>query len=323
MKRKIKTFDYNFKRDNFFSFLKGIIKILFIIYIIFFIIFLFLEKGLTELSLIIPLIPVSGLFLINILLMIYHLIFSPLEISFTKETVSWKTNSRKRILINLSDIQYVRNGLSHSKFNGTYYNDRYTLFLKDGKKYTLDCFMFRNRYIIDKILIDTTADYNENSVKYLQKNIGTFLKTYNEDKYIFYVDKYRLKLFSGVICLILFISLLIYKIFFIGMIFAVISALLLALPIKIILDLKNRNVVFQNIFGFKTADIYSSETKKLIINNKFNISISINSNNPKQKYKSFSLSSYNASDRKRIFEILSLIFENKTDFNLDGKELLF
>ena len=84
MKRKAETFNYNFKRDGFFSFSKSMIKFLLIIYIIFFIIFFFLEKGVTILSLIIPLIPVTGLFVISILQIVYRLMFSPREIALTE-----------------------------------------------------------------------------------------------------------------------------------------------------------------------------------------------------------------------------------------------
>ena len=118
MKRKAETSDYNFKRDRPFPFLKGVIKYLLFIYIIFFIIFSFLEKGITEISAVIPFIPVIGLFFISIFQLIWHFIFSPPEITFSKNTVCWKTNTRKQILINFSAILYVKNGISHSRFNG-------------------------------------------------------------------------------------------------------------------------------------------------------------------------------------------------------------
>ena len=320
MKRKAETSDYNFKRDRPFPFLKGVIKYLLFIYIIFFIIFSFLEKGLTEISAVIPFIPVIGLFFISIFQLIWHFIFSPPEITFSKNTVCWKTNTRKQILINFSDILYVKNGISHSRFNGTYYNDKYYIFLKNGKKYKLDFFLFANKYSIDKMIMNITKIYNENSVKYIRKNTGTFFKIYNEDKYIFYTAKYKLKLLLGIAFFILFIILLIYKIFFIGMISLALSVFLLAVPVKTILNLKNRDIAFQNIFGYKTADIYSRKTKKLIFNNKFSINISMNPNDPRQRYRSFSLEAYNIQDRKKIIEILCLIFENKIEFNFDGKE---
>ena len=318
MKRR--TLNYCFKRDGLFSFLKSLIKNLLFVYIIFFIIFFFLEKGITEISVTIPFIPVTGLFFISILQIIWYFVFSPPEITFTRDTVCWKTNSRKQILINISDILYVKNGISHSRFNGTYYNDKYSIFLKNGKKYTLDFFLFANRYSIDKTLMNITEIYNENFVKYIRKNTGTFFKIYNEDKYIFYTAKYKQKLFLGTAFFILFIILLIYKIFFIGMISIALSVLLLAAPVKTILHLKNRDIAFQNIFGYKTSDTYSCETKKLIITNKFSISISVNTDGSKQKYRTFSLGSYNVQDRKKILEILCLIFENKIEFNFDGKE---
>ena len=320
MKRKTETFDYYFKRGRLFSFLKGIIKNLLFIYIIFFISFSFLEKGITEISITIPFIPVIGLFFISILQIIWYFIFSPLEITFTKNTVSWKTNSQKQILINISDILYVKNGSSHSRFNGTYYNDKYYIFLKNGKKYTLDFFLFSNRYSIDKMFMNITEIYNENSIKYIRKNTGIFFKIYNKDKYIFYTAKYKLRLFFGIVFFILFIILLIYKIFFIGMILSALSVFLIAAPVKATLNLKNRDLAFQSIFGYKTSDIYSRETKKLIINNKFSINISVNPNDPKQRYRSFSLGAYDIQDRKKIIEILCLIFENKIEFNFDGKE---
>ena len=322
MKRKTEAFDYSFKRDGLFSFLKNIIKFLLVIYIIFFIIFFFLEKGITKVSIIIPLIPVALLFFISLLQIIYHFILSPREITLTRDSFSWKTNNRKHISINPSDILYVKTGLSRSRFNGVYYNDRYSIFLKDGEKYVLDFFMFSNRYIIDKTLTDITQIYNNNIAGYLKKNTGLFFKTYNEEKYIFYMSKYKLKFFTGIISFFLFIFLFIYKIFFFGMLFAFFSVLLLAWPVKIVLNLKNRNIVFKNIFNYKTADVYSAESKKLIINNKFNVSISVISNDPGQKDKNFSLQTYNSRDRKKILEILCLIFENKIEINFDGKELL-
>ncbi len=320
MKRKAETFDYYFKRDGLFSFLKSIIKNLLFVYIIFFIIFSFLEKGITDVSVTISLIPVIMLFFISILQIICHFAFSPSEITFTKDTVSWKTNGKKQVLINLSDILYVKNGISHSRFNGTYYNDKYYIFLKNGEKYTLDCFLFTNRHFIDKVLMNATEIYNKNSINYIRKNTGTFFKIYNEDKYIFYAAKHKLKLFLGIVFFILSIILLIYKIFFIGMILATLSVFLLAAPVKTTLNLKNRNIAFQNIFGYKTSDIYSRKTKKLIINNKFNINISVNSDDPKQRYRTFSLGAYDIQNRKKIIEILCLIFENKIEFNFDGKE---
>ena len=323
MKRKSEPLYYNFKRNGFFSFWKSMIKFLLIIYVIFFVIFFFLEKGVTELTLIIPLIPVTGLFLISILQIIYHLIFSPPEITLTENTINWKTNRKKHIIINLSDISYVKNSLSHSRFNGTYYNNRYTIFLKDGKKYLIDCFMFSDIYTIDKTLIDTTKTYNENIIKYLRKNTGNFLKTYNEEKYTFYTARHKLKFLLGMTLFFLSVFLFIYKIFFIGMIFAAFSVFLIAWPVKIILDIRNKNIIFKNIFGYKTSHISSDKIKKLVINNKFNVVFSVKPNDPKQKYRNFSLEPYNGSDKKKIFKILCLIFENKIEFNFDGKEPLF
>ena len=323
MKRKAEPLYYSFKRYGSFSFLKSMIKFLLIIYIIFFIIFFFLEKGITKISLIIPLIPVTGLFLISILQIVYHLIFSPPEITLAENTISWKTNSKKYIIINLSDISYVKNGLSHSKFSGTYYNNRYTIFLKNGEKYPINCFMFPDVYIIDKILIDITKTYNENIIKYLCKNTGNFLKIYNEEKYIFYTTGYKLKFLLGTALFFLSVFLFIYKIFFIGIILAAFSVFLIVRPVKIILDIRNKNIIFKNIFGYKTSYISSAKIKKLVINNKFNIIFSVKPSDPKQKYRSFSLDSYNNTDRKKIFEMLCLIFENKIEFNLDGKEAVF
>ena len=46
----------------------------------------------------------------------------------------------------------------------------------------------------------------------------------------------------------------------------------------------------------------------------------MNPNDPRQRYRSFFLEAYNIQDRKKIIEILCLIFENKIEFNFDGKE---
>ena len=197
------------------------------------------------------------------------------------------------------------------------------IFLKDGKKYLIDCFMFSDIYTIDKILINITKIYNENIIKYLRKNTGNFLKMYNEEKYIFYTARHKLKFLLGMTLFFLSVFLFIYKIFFIGMIFAAFSVFLIAWPVKIILDLRNKNIIFKNIFGYKTSHISSDKIKKLVINNKFNVVFSVKPNDPKQKYRNFSLEPYNGSDKKKIFEILCLIFENKIEFNLDGKEPLF
>ena len=106
------------------------------------------------------------------------------------------------------------------------------------------------------------------------------------------------------------------------MIFTAFSVFLLAWPVKIILDLKSRSVIFKNIFGCKTSYIPSAKIRKLIVNNKFNVTFSLRPNEPDQKYRDFSLGAYNAADRKKIFEIFCLIFENKIEFNLNGKEPL-
>lgn len=319
------TYNYEFRRVSLFSYLKNMFKSFLIIYIIIFIIFFLLEKGITMVSLTVPLLPASLVLLSFFTVVIGSLLSAPLRISLLSSSINCEFSNKNSFYINTSDILYVKNHISHTKRSGNYYNDKYSIFLKDGEKLTINCSLFSKSdvYAIDSLLMDTTNSYNENYIKHLQKNSGYFSKKYTESEYTFYISGYKIGIILGIFSFVLCVFLFVKQIFLFGLIAFGISAAIIFSPSKVILNIKNRQIILKNIFNLTVSDILSSETKKLIINNKFYVSASAEQlNNNNKKLKTFKLSSYKEKDKKSINEILHLIFENKIKFDLNGKEPL-
>ena len=320
-----KIYNYEFTRVKLIKSLKSIILSILVIYIIFFIIFSLLEKGITVVSLLIPAIPASLVFLITIIYIMSNLVSSPIRIEVFNNHFSCDFKYKNSFYINTTEILYVKNHTSHTKSKGVYYNKKYTIFNMDGEKYTINCDLYAGSdlYYIESYLMEITKSYNEKKIKYFKKNIDNFSKKYVESEYIFYNPMYKFALIFCIIPFLLSIFLFIKGIFLFGLLFLGIFFAITLSPAKMILNMKSRKVILKSIFNIKVQSIVSSDIKKLLFKNKFFVSGEAVYKNSKSKCKSFKINGYKKDEIVSIIEILHIIFENKVEFCLDSKEPIF
>ena len=229
---------------------------------------------------------------------------------------------KKVFHINTDDILYVKRHKGHSKTQGTYYKDKYTLFLKNEKKFRINCFIFRNSSDINFFFTNITRLYNENYIEDIQNKKSIFCDTYHEDKYRFYVLRDGFIFLLTLCLLFLFIFLIFNRIFFPAIIVFAILAAIPAIPVKIIMNISKKTITLKSAFGIKIRKISGYDTKQIIITNNFNISVTAILDENRKKQKTFSLSLYKPKDRGKIFEILHIIFQNKVLYTLNGDEPL-
>ena len=323
---KNNNFIYESKIGFLFPF-KDTAVVLAFIYALLFLFFIFLEKGITKVSFLIPLLILSAVSSIVILFLlsafIWEFLSSPYKIFAADNYMTCKFLLRKSVRVNIDDILYVKRHKGHSKYGGPYYKNKYTLFFENRKKFTVGFFIFRNSSnSLEYIFTSVNRSCNERYIRYLTKNNNRFYAEYNNDKYCFSVLRSGLLIFIDIVLLFLTIFLVIHKIFFPGIIIFAACAVIPAVPVKIIMDISEKNVILKSAFGFKIQKIFNSDIKKIIINNTFTIAVTAVSEESRKKPKTFCLSFYKSKDREKIFEILHIIFKDRISFELKGDELL-
>ena len=328
-KNENNSFNYESKIESL-SFLKDLAAVFAkpaaIIYIILVLLFTFAEQGINKTVVLAPLLIFSAvffiIFLLFFMLFIWEALFSPYKIYVRNNYITCKFFYRKTVSINIDDILFIKRHKGYSKTRGTYYKNKYTLLLKNGKKFLINCFIFKNSSDLNFFFTDITRLYNKKYIKYVQNEKDSFSDIYSENKYCFHV-------FHDSIMILITLCLLFFLIFFISnkmffpaiIVFAILAAIP-AVPVKIIMNISEETVILKSVCGIKTHRISYYDTKQIVITNNLDISVTAIFIEKKKKKKTFSLSFYKSQDRDKIFKILNIIFKDEVLFNLNGDEAL-
>jgi hypothetical protein len=319
------NFYYESKIGFLFPF-KGTIITFFVIYALLVLFFTFINGEITKVSFLIPLFIILSVFsiviLFFVLLFIWNALFSPYKITIAENILTCRFFLRSLFQTDINDILYIKRHTGHSKYNGTYYKDKYTIVLKNRKKILINCFIFKNNSDLNHLFSNITKTYNKKYTGYLKNNKNNFQNKYHNNKYNFYIIRNELMILLDIILFFLSIFLVIHKIFLPALFTFAVFVAIPAVPVRLIMNIEEKNIIFKSAFGIIIHKYLHSSIKEIVIKNTFNITVTPVYSENRKKISSFSLSSYKSKDRRKIFEILYIIFENKISYNLDGNEPL-
>ena len=297
-----------------------------VVYTALVLLFAFLEQGINKIVFLVPLLILSAVFLIIILMLfimfIWEALFSPYKIFAEDGCLICKFFFKKILVINTKDILFVKRHKGHSKGRGAFYKNKYTLFLKNGKKYMINCFIFRNSSDISFFFTNITKSYNKKYIKHISDEKNTFSEIFYKDIYCFYILKNSLVILLVLCLIVLFIYFIFTRIFLAAIFTFAVLAAIPAVPVKIIMNIKEKTVILKSFCGIKIHRICFHEINRIIISNNLNISVTAMFNDKNKKQKIFLLSPYKSKYRDQIFKILHIIFKNKISFDLTGDEAL-
>lgn len=324
-KNRYSSFNYESKIESLFFFKDLAVvfaKPAAIVYIILVLLFIFLEKGINKISFLLPLVIISPVLFIIIsllvMLFIWESLFSPYKIYVKDNHITCKFFYKKAFHTNIDDILYIKHHKGYSKTQGAYYKNKYTLTLKNNKKFIINCFIFKNSSDMNFLFTNITMLANKKYIKHIQ----TYSDIHHENEYSFYILKNTLT-FLLTLCLLFLLVFFIFRgIFFPAIIVFAVLAAIPAFPVKIIMNINERTIILKSAFGIKILRISYDDIKQIIITNNFNISVNAVFNENRKKNRTFSLSCYRSKDRDKIFKILHIVFKNKVSFDLNGDEPL-